>query len=136
MASPQFLHLLEQLCKTGRQRQLPWQTSRKSRYSSRCDFQIALGEGVVRIEGNDEYSDEPESCYSAYLSTRDGLLVDEVAAYSDESEHYPLLHEIYQQARIGAFDLPRMIDSMQQDLESGRVRDLPKADSDDSEIPF
>ncbi len=136
MASPQFLHLLEQLHKTSSQRQLPWQPVRRASYSSRCDFRIALGDGVVRIECNDDYSETLESCYSAYLNTRDGLLVDEVAADSDESEYYPLLHEIYQQARIGAFDLSRMIDTMLQDLESGKVRDLPKDNADNGDIPF
>ena len=136
MPGQHFIHLLEQLHKTSSQRQLPWHPVRKARYSSRCDFHIALGEGIIRIECNDDYSETPESYFSACLSTRDGLQIDELAADNDESEYYPLLHEIYQQARIGAFDLSRMIDGMQRDLESGNVRDLPKDDSDDGEIPF
>jgi len=138
MASEQFLHLLEQLHKTAEHRRLPWQPVRQYANGGRCDFRIALGNGIVRIETNNADANENsfDARCTAYLTTRDGLLIDEVVARQHESDYYPMLREIYQQALIAAFELSRMVDGMQEDLESGKVRDLPKDEVNDSEIPF
>jgi hypothetical protein len=135
MASPQFIHLLGQLHKTSELRQLHWQPVRKSSYTSRCDFSIALGNGVVRLESNDDDEQTLNASYQAYLTTRDGLLVDELIARQYESDHYPALRELYRQARIAAFNLTALVDEMQTDLESGVVRDLPDYQFDPEDIP-
>jgi hypothetical protein len=137
MASPQFIHLLDQLHKTSQRRQLAWQPIRKYHYSSSCDFRIALGDGIVYIQSNDDDEHTLHACYQAYLTTRDGLLVDEITARQHESDYYPMLREIHQQARISAFKLDQMIDAMQDDLESGAVRELPEDKFEpNSDIPF
>jgi len=137
MASPQFIHLLDQLHTTSQRRQLAWQPLRKHRYSSSCDFRIALGDGIVYIQSNDDDEHTLNASYQAYLTTRDGLLVDEITARQHESDYYPMLREIYQQARVGAFKLDQMIDAMQDDLESGVVRELPEDKFEPpSDIPF
>jgi hypothetical protein len=135
MASPQFIHLLGQLHQMSELRQLHWQPVRKSRYTSRCDFSIALGNGVVRLESNDDDEQTLNASYKAYLITRDGLIVDELIARQYESDHYPALREIYRQARIAAFNLTTLVDEMQADLESGVVRDLPDYKFDPDDIP-
>ncbi|MGH9751337.1 MAG: hypothetical protein ACREA2_01005 [Blastocatellia bacterium] len=136
MASPQFLHLLDQLHKTAERRRLPWQSVRQYASGGRCDFRIALGAGIVRIETNDADEQTLDARYKAYLTTRDGLLVDEVVARQHESNYYPMLREIYHQALVAAFDLSRMVDDMQEDLESGKTRDLPKEPFNEDEAPF
>jgi hypothetical protein len=47
-----------------------------------------------------------------------------------------MIRELYHQARVAAFDLSRLVDGMQADLESGAVRDLPKDNFNESDIPF
>jgi hypothetical protein len=136
MAKPQFMHLLEQLHKTSQRRQLPWQPVRQWRGSSRCDLRLALGAGIVSLARDDDDEHTLHACYKARLITRDGLLVDEVESSQFEKDYYPLLRELYHQARIAAFDLPRLVDGMQADLESGKARDLPKDNFNDSDIPF
>jgi hypothetical protein len=138
MASQEFLRLLDQLRKTAERRRLPWQPVRKYASDGHCDFRIALGAGIVRIETNDASANENsfDARYTAYLTTRDGLLIDEVVARQNDSDYYPMLREIYHQALVAAFDLSRMVDGMQDDLESGKVRDLPKDKFNDDEIPY
>jgi hypothetical protein len=136
MASPQFIQMLEQLHKTSEEQQLQWQPVRKSRFSSRCDFCIALGNGVVRVESDDDDEHTLNACYKAYLTTRDGLLVDELVARQYESDYYPTLREMYRQARTAAFNLTPLIDGMRADLESGAVRDLPDVKFDPDDIPY
>jgi hypothetical protein len=126
MPSPQFLHLLDQLHKTAERRRLPWQPVRQYASDGHCDFRIALGAGIVRIETNDADERTFDARYMAYLTTRDGLLIDEVVARRHESDYYPMLREIYHQALVAAFDLSRMVDGMQEDLESSKTRELPK----------
>ncbi len=70
------------------------------------------------------------------LTTRDGLLIDELVARVHESEYYPMLCEIYHQALVAGFDLSRMVDGMQEDLESGKTRNLPKERFNEDEFPF
>lgn len=137
MASQEFLRLLEQLRETAERRRLPWQPVRQYA-SDYCDFRIALGDGIVRIETNDADANENSlnARYTAYLTTRDGLLIDEVVARRHESDYYPLLREIYHQALVAAFDLSRMVDGMQEDLESGKARDLPQKKFDEDGVPF
>ena len=137
MASPQFIHLLEALHKTSQRRQLAWQPIRKYRYSSNCNFRIALGEGIVYIQSNDDDEHTLHASYQAYLTTRDGLLVDEIIARQQESDYYPMLRELHQQARVAAFKLDQMVDAMQSDLESGITRDLPEDKFEiNDDIPF
>jgi hypothetical protein len=136
MAKPQFMHLLEQLHKTAQRRQLPWQPVRQWPSSSRCDLRLALGAGVVSLTCEDDDEHTLHACYKARLTTRDGLLVDEVVAHQLEKDYYSILRELYHQARIAAFDLPRLVDGMQADLESGVERDLPKDNFNESDIPF
>ncbi len=137
MASPQFLHLLEQLHKTSQRRQLAWEPIRKYSYSFSCNFRIALGEGIVYIKSSDDDEHTLHASYEAYLTTREGLLIDEIIARQHESDYYPMLREIYHQARIGAFKLDQMVNAMQDDLESGIVRELPKDKFEPhSDIPF
>jgi hypothetical protein len=133
MASPQFQHLLEQIHKTSQTKKLAWQPVAKSRYSSRVAFRLALGEGVVRVEEEDEHF---SSGYAASLYRRDGLLVDETRGAEFGSEDFTLLRDIYQSARAAAFNLDRMVDEMQSDLEAGRTRELPEEESPDDGIPF
>jgi len=136
MAKPQFMHLLEQLHKTAERRQLPWQPVRQWPSSSRCDLRLALGAGVVSLTCDDDDEHTLHASYKARLTTRDGLLVDEVVAHQLEKDCYPMIRELYHQARIAAFDLPRLVDGMQADLESGVERDLPKDNFNESDIPF
>jgi len=138
MASQEFLRLLDQLHKTAERRRLPWQPVRQYASGGRCDFRIALGAGIVRIETNDANANENsfDARYTAYLTTRDSLLVDEVVARQHESDYYPMLREIYHQALIAAFELSRMVDGMQEDLESGKARDLPKEKFNEDDVPF
>lgn len=138
MASPQFLHLLEQIHKTSGHKKLPWRPVTHPGYLIKGAFRVALGDGVVRLEAESEDEFQFKASYNAYLLTREGLVVDEICATQHyESEHYAFLRELYQSARAAAFNLDRMIDGMQDDLESGQVRDLPPDDeSDDSDIPF
>jgi hypothetical protein len=136
MASSEFLQLLDQLRKTAERRRLPWQPVRQYACGGRCDFRIALGAGIVRIETNDADEQTLDARYTAYLTTRDGLLVDEVVARRHESDYYPMLREIYHQALVAAFDLSRMVDGMQEDLESGKTRDLPKERFNEDDVPF
>jgi len=128
MASQEFLRLLDQLHKTAERRRLPWQPVRQYASNGHCDFRIALGDGIVRIETNDADANENSvsARFTAYLTTRDGLLVDEVVARQHESDYYPMLRELYHQALVAAFELSRMVDGMQEDLESAKVRDLPE----------
>jgi hypothetical protein len=142
MASPQFIELLEEMRQIGDQKLLRWEPIKRTRYSSRCDFCIALGAGVIHVTGSDDDESQWRASYKAYLMTRDGLMVDEIEGSQYESECYPLLRDLFQQARVAAFNLPRMIEEMQSDLVAGRTRELPKdliqpeAEVDDSEIPF
>jgi len=136
MASPQFLHLLDQLHKTAELRQLPWRPVRQYASGGRCDFRIALGDGIVRIGANNADERTIKARCTAYLTTRDGLLIDEVVARNHESDYYPMLREIHDQAIIAAFELSRMVDGMQDDLESGKARDLPKEQFIEDDIPY
>jgi hypothetical protein len=137
MASQEFLRLLDQLHKTAERRHLSWQPVRQYANGGHCDFRLALGDGIVRIETNDADERTFDARFTAYLTTRDGLLIDEVVARRHESDYYPMLREIYHQALVAAFELSRMVDGMQEDLESGKVRDLPedKFNADD-DVPF
>ncbi|MGH9845819.1 MAG: hypothetical protein ACREEM_44505 [Blastocatellia bacterium] len=136
MASPQFLHLLEHLHKSHERRPLPWQPVRQWPESSRCDLRIALGVGIVSLACDDDDEHTLHACYTARLTTRDGLLVDEVVAHQLEKDYYPLISEIYQQARAAAFDLSRLVDGMLDDLETGKAPDLPEDNFNESDIPF
>jgi hypothetical protein len=55
------MHLLEQLRKTADQRHLPWQPVRQYASHGRCDFRLALGNGIVRIETNNADANENSS---------------------------------------------------------------------------
>jgi hypothetical protein len=136
MPKPQFMHLLEQLRKAAERRPLPWQPVRQWRGSSRCDLRIALGEGIVSLTCEDDDEHTLHACYKARLTTREGLLVDELVVHEFEQNYYPMIRELYHQARDAAFDLTRLVDGMQADLESGAVRDLPKDNFNESDIPF
>jgi hypothetical protein len=136
MAKPQFMHLLEQLHKTAERRQLPWQPVRQWPRSSRCDLRLALDAGVVSLSCDDDDEHTLHACYKARLTTREGLLVDEVVAHQLEKDCYPMIRELYHQARSAAFDLPRLVDGMRADLESGVERDLPEDNFNESDIPF
>ncbi|MGH9751338.1 MAG: hypothetical protein ACREA2_01010 [Blastocatellia bacterium] len=136
MAKPQFMHLLEQLRKAAERRPLPWQPVRQWPGSSRCDLRIALGAGIVSLACDDDDEHTLHACYKARLTTREGLLIDKVVAHQFEQDYYPMIRELYHQARIAAFDLPRLVDGMQADLESGAVRDLPEDKFNESDIPF
>ncbi len=135
MASPQFLHLLEQIHKTAKTKKLAWRPARVW-YSTEGSFRVALGEGIIRIEAESEDEWQFKSCYRASLYTRDGQIVDGVRAAQCESEFFPVLRDIYQSARTAAFNLDQMIDGMQDDIESGRARDLPPEEEPSSDIPF
>lgn len=124
MASPQFLHLLEQLQKTSKVKRLAWRPARPG--GCETAFRIALGDGVVRVESEDDDSWMPCASYRVKLLTRDGQLVDEVeASQIYDAEHIALLRDIFQDARAAAFNLDQMINGMQDDIESGRERELP-----------
>src|SRR5262245_27294537 len=135
MASEQFLHLLEQIYNISKTKKLAWKPAREG-FSSEGAFRVALGEGVVRIEAESEDEWQFKACYRAQLYTREGKLVDEVRASVHESEYFPALRDIYRGARETAFDLNRMIDGMQDDLEAGRSRELPPENEPDDGIPF
>lgn len=145
MASPQFLHLLEQLHKTAQTKKLAWQPTKTYNEHTNA-FRVALGDGIVRIEAEGENDPHCGTSYRAALLTRDGHLVDEayVMEYTADVE---MLRDIFRTARAAAFNLDRMIDGMQDDLEAGRSRELPPekdwlsalpliSDSDDDSIPF
>jgi hypothetical protein len=136
MAKPQFMYLLEQLRKAADRHPMPWQPVRLWSGSSRCDLRIALGEGIVSLACDDDDEHTLHACYKARLTTREGLLIDEVVANQCEQDCYPMIRELYHQARNAAFDLPRLVDGMQADLESGAVRDLPEDNFNESDIPF
>lgn len=136
MASPQFLHLLEQLQKISKGKKLAW---RPARLTNGCEaaFRIALGEGVVRVEAEDDEEWMFSASYRVKLLTRDGQLIDELRASQQlDTEHFTLLRDLFQSARAAAFNLDKIIDGMQDDLESGRERELPPEEEPSSEIPF
>src|SRR5262245_4597501 len=141
MASPQFVYLLGQLQKSSRAPKLAWRPAKVSR-SCRPAFRIALGEGVIRIESEDEHEWIYSASYRAQLLTREGQLVDELQASQHlDEDHFTLLRDIFHNARVAAFNLDQLIDGMQDDIESGRERELPPEEDsvrDDlsSEIPF
>jgi hypothetical protein len=140
MASPQFIHLLEQLQRTSKAKRLAWRPARPD--GREAAFRIALGEGVVRVESEDDDSWMPCASYRVKLLTRDGQLVDEVeASQIYDAEHITMLRDIFHGARAAAFNLDQLIDGMQDDIESGRERDLPPEEEPSreellSEIPF
>jgi len=124
MASPQFLHLLDQLHKNTKSKNLAWQPAS---YEGKAvgAFRVALGEGVVRIVAKDDDDWMLSASYCAQLLTRDGDLVDEIEAsqpYGDE--YFTLLRDVFHSARGAAYQLDRLINGMQDDLESGRSREL------------
>jgi len=141
MASPQFLYLLEQIQKTSKARRLAWRPARLT-YNCEAAFRIALGEGVIRVESEDDQEWTFNASYCVKLLTRDGRLVDELKVSQQiDSEHFTLARDLFQSARAAAFNLDQLIDGMQDDIESGRERELPPEEepaSEDplSEIPF
>lgn len=140
MASQQFLHLLEQLQKSPQTKKLAWQPAKLS-YSAKAAFRVALGEGIFRIETKDDDNFMPSATYRAELLTRNGDLVDELqVSQIYTSDQIELLQGIFHSAREAAFNLNRMINSMQDDLESGRTRDLPPEPETDDDgllpVPF
>lgn len=141
MASPQFLYLLEQLQITSKVKKLAWRPARLTR-GCEAAFRIALGEGVIRVEAENDQDWIYSASFRAKLLTRDGQLVDEVQASQQfDGEHFTLLRDLFHSARAAAFNLDQLIDGMQDDIESGRERELPpeeKPASEDpiSEIPF
>lgn len=137
MASQQFIHLLEQLQKSPQTKKLAWQLAKPS-YVSKAAFRVALGEGVLRIETRDDDNWMPAVTYRAELYTRNGDLVDELeVSRLYTNDQIELLQGIFHSAREAAFNLNRMVDGMQDDLESGRTRDLPPEEEDDlMPVPF
>ena len=134
MASQQFLHLLEQLQKSPQTKKLAWQPAKLS-YSVKAAFRVALGEGVLRIETRDDDNWMPTATYRAQLFTRNGDLVDELeVSQIYTNDQIELLQSLFHSAREAAFNLNRMVDSMQSDLESGRTRDLPPEPEDDDDL--
>lgn len=133
--SPQFFHLLEQIHQSLPKKKLAWQSA-KTEDDCEGAFRVALGEGVIRIEAECEDDFQYRSRYRALLYTREEQLVDEVRAAQYESEFHSVLKEIFQSARSAAFNLDQMIDGMQEDLETGRVRDLPPEKPSIMEIPY
>jgi hypothetical protein len=139
MASPQFIELLKQLHETGEQKLLRWEPVKRSHYSSRCDFYLALGNGVVHVTSNDDDEETWVANYKVSLLTRDGLLVDELETSQIEASYSQLIRDLYRQARSAAFNLPRLVEEMQSDLVAGRTRELPKdllKSDEDEGIPF
>jgi hypothetical protein len=141
MASPQFLYLLEQLQKTSKAPRLAWRPARLTR-NCEASFRIALGEGVIRVEAENDQEWIFSASYRAKLLTRDGQLIDELQASQQfDTEHFTLLRDIFHSARAAAFNLDQLIDGMQDDIESGRERELPPEEETSSEelsseIPF
>jgi hypothetical protein len=139
MASPQFLELLNQLYETGEQKLLRWEPLKRSPYSSRCDFCIALGSGVIHVSSNEDDEETWGANYKVKLLTRDGLLVDEIETSQIEGHYDTFIRDLFRQARSAAFNLPRMVEEMRSDLFAGRTRELPKdllKSDDDTEVPF
>ncbi len=136
MASPQFLHLLDQLHKNTKSKQLSWQPTRYDGAAAGA-FRIALGEGIIRIISKDDDEWMFSASYCAQLLTRNGDLVDEIEASQQFSdEYFQLLRDVFQSARGAAYHLDRLVDGMQDDLESGRTRELPPDEEPDDGIPF
>jgi len=69
------------------------------------------------------------ACLNSYAKQRG-------VARLNESDYYPMLREIYHQALVAAFDLSRMVDGMQEDLESGKTLELPKERFNEDDVPF
>ena len=132
MASPQFIHLIEQLIKNARAGKVRWQPAAREH-----TFRIALGEGVVYVRAESDDGDNYGASYIARLLTRNGQLVDELEASQFTSGEIELLRDLFHSARASAFELDRLVDGMQDDLEAGRVRDLPPDTSEtEDDIPF
>jgi len=137
MASPQFLHLLDQLHKNAKSKNLAWQPARYDGFAAGV-FRLALGEGIVRIISKNDDDWMYSASYCAQLLTRDGDLVDEIETSQQFSdEYFALLRDVFHSARGAAYQLDRLIDGMQDDLESGRSRDLPPEQEEMThDIPF
>jgi hypothetical protein len=137
MASPQFLHLLDQLNKNTKSKNLAWQPARYDCCGAGA-FRIALGDGIVRIISKNDDDWMFSASYCAQLLTRDGDIVDEIEASQQFSdEYFMLLHDVFHSARAAAYQLERLIDGMQDDLESGRTRDLPPEQEEMThDLPF
>ncbi len=137
MASPQFLHLLEQLPKNTKSKNLAWRPAKYEGYALGA-FRLALGEGVVRIIAKDDDDWRLSASYCAQLLTREGDLVDEIeASQLCGDDYFTLLHDVFHSARAAAYQLDRLIDGMQDDLEAGRSRELPPEPEEMThDIPF
>ena len=138
MASTHFMELLEQLQQTGAQKPLRWEPVKRSSYSAHCDFYLALGGGVVCVSSKDDDEQTYGASYKAALLTRDGLLVDELETCQITTDYSALLRDVYRQARSAAFNLPRMVEDMRNDLATGKARELPEklVKPYESDIPF
>ena len=138
MASKQFIELLQQLHETGEKKPLRWEPIRRKYESHRCDFCLALGGGVIHLVGNDSDDMHWSANVKAYLMTRDGLLVDEYEAKQNETLLFETMFSLFTQARDAAFNLPRMIEDIRNDLAAGKTRELPEklVRPDENDIPF
>jgi len=137
MASPQFLHLLEQLHKNTKSKNLAWRPARYDGPGAGA-FRVALGDGVVRVISKDDDDWMFSASYCAQLLTRNGDLVDEIEVSQQfTDENFTLLRDVFHGARAAAYQLDRLVDGMQGDLEAGRSRDLPPEKEETThEIPF
>ena len=138
MASKLFHELLEQLHEAGEKKPLRWEPVKRSSYSSRCDFYLALGGSVICVSSKDDDEETYGASYKAALLTRDGLLVDELETSQITTDYSTLLRDLYRQARSAAFNLPRMLEDIRADLAAGKTRELPEklVRPDESDIPF
>jgi len=137
MASPQFLYMLEQLYKNTKSKNLAWRPARYDGAAAGA-FRIALGDGVIRIISKDDADWMFSASYCAQLLTRDGDLVDEIEASQQfGDEYFTLLRDVFHGARGAAYQLDRLIDGMQDDLETGRSRELPpEQETMTHDLPF
>jgi hypothetical protein len=125
MASPQFLAILKQLYETGEQKPLRWEPVKRSRHSAYCDIYLALGQGIIHLSSNEADEESLAAKYVATLLTREGLIVEELTTSQLATGYSSLVRDLFRQARAAAFNLPQMIESMQQDLAVGTSREIP-----------
>ncbi len=127
MASPQFLAMLKQLYETGEQKPLRWESAKRSRHSVYCDFYLALGQGIIQLSSNEADEESLAAKYVATLLTREGLVVEELMTSQFATGYSALVRDLFRQARAAAFNLPRLLEGMQQDLAAGTTREIPPA---------
>jgi hypothetical protein len=113
MFRDKLVRLLERLRIATEQRQIEWEDT-----ADEDMFRTSLGNGMVRI-GKKSFLDEegdPQTVYTAYLLTRDGMIADETEITG--GKEYAAMESLYALARQSTRGADELIDSMLNELST------------------